>query len=120
MGIASNLGRIVPPPVVRAVSARCRPPAVPWRRRLEFGPTDLIEATNLRRTGLAEGQGLDWDAGKVNVNSGAIARGHPVDASGCRVLVSLLHEMLRRDVKRSGYPVCRRRPQRGAGHRSAE
>ena len=52
------------------------------------------------------GKELGWDAAKVNVNGGAIALGHPIGASGCRVLVSLLHEMLRRDAKKGLATLC--------------
>ena len=43
---------------------------------------------------------MGWDTSKINVNGGAIAIGHPIGASGCRVLVTLIHEMIRRDAKR--------------------
>ena len=43
---------------------------------------------------------LGWDASGINVNGGAIAIGHPIGASGCRILVTLIHEMIRRDAKR--------------------
>ena len=49
---------------------------------------------------------LGWDAARVNVNGGAIALGHPVGASGCRILVTLLHEMIRRDVKYGLATLC--------------
>jgi acetyl-CoA C-acetyltransferase len=49
---------------------------------------------------------LQWDFNKVNVNGGAIAIGHPIGASGARVLVTLLHEMARRDVKRGLATLC--------------
>jgi acetyl-CoA C-acetyltransferase len=49
---------------------------------------------------------LDLDAAKVNVNGGAIAIGHPIGASGCRILVSLLHEMVRRDAKKGLAALC--------------
>jgi acetyl-CoA C-acetyltransferase len=53
---------------------------------------------------------MGWDTAKVNVNGGAIAIGHPIGASGCRILVTLLHEMQRRDAKQGpGQPVHRRR-----------
>ena len=55
---------------------------------------------------LAVGKELGWDAAKVNVNGGAIALGHPIGASGCRVLVSLLHEMIRRDAKKGLATLC--------------
>lgn len=49
---------------------------------------------------------MNWDTGKINVNGGAIALGHPIGASGCRVLVSLLHEMQKRDAKRGLASLC--------------
>ncbi|HWP50433.1 MAG TPA: acetyl-CoA C-acetyltransferase [Clostridia bacterium] len=55
---------------------------------------DLIEANEaFAAQSLAVGQLLGWDASKVNINGGAIALGHPVGASGCRILVTLLHEL---------------------------
>ena len=51
-------------------------------------------------------QALDIDPAKVNVNGGAIAIGHPIGASGCRILVSLVHEMIRRDAKRGLASLC--------------
>ncbi len=59
---------------------------------------------------------LGIDPAKVNVNGGAIAIGHPIGASGCRILVTLLHEMQRRDAKEGpGRVVHWRRHGRGAG-----
>lgn len=49
---------------------------------------------------------MGWDTSKINVNGGAIALGHPIGASGCRVLVSLLHEMQKRDAKRGIASLC--------------
>jgi acetyl-CoA C-acetyltransferase len=49
---------------------------------------------------------MGWDTSKVNVNGGAIAIGHPIGASGCRVLVSLLHEMNKRDAKKGLASLC--------------
>ena len=51
-------------------------------------------------------QEMGWDTSKVNVNGGAIAIGHPIGASGCRILVTLLHEMVRRDAKRGIASLC--------------
>ena len=51
-------------------------------------------------------QEMGWDVSKVNVNGGAIAIGHPIGASGCRILVSLLHEMQRRDAKKGIASLC--------------
>lgn len=49
---------------------------------------------------------MGWDTSKINVNGGAIALGHPIGASGCRVLVSLIHEMLRQDAKKGLASLC--------------
>ncbi|MFP9024825.1 acetyl-CoA C-acetyltransferase, partial [Pseudomonas aeruginosa] len=54
----------------------------------------------------AVGRELGWDAARGNVNGGAIALGHPIGASGCRVLVTLLHEMIRRDAKKGLATLC--------------
>jgi acetyl-CoA C-acetyltransferase len=68
---------------------------------------DLIEANEaFAAQALSVGKELGWDASKVNVNGGAIALGHPIGASGCRVLVTLLHEMLRRDAKKGLATLC--------------
>lgn len=68
---------------------------------------DLIEANEAFAVqALAVGKELGWDSSKVNVNGGAIALGHPIGASGCRILVSLLHEMRRRDAKKGLATLC--------------
>ena len=68
---------------------------------------DLIEANEaFAAQSLAVGKALEWDTNKVNVNGGAIALGHPIGASGCRVLVSLLHEMIKRDAKKGLATLC--------------
>ena len=68
---------------------------------------DLIEANEaFAAQALAVGDLLGWDARKVNVNGGAIALGHPIGASGCRILVTLLHEMQRRDAKKGLVTLC--------------
>ena len=68
---------------------------------------DLIEANEaFAAQSLAVGKELQWDMDKVNVNGGAIALGHPIGASGCRVLVSLLHEMIKRDAKKGLATLC--------------
>ncbi|MEO4046153.1 acetyl-CoA C-acetyltransferase [Pseudomonas sp. CAU 1711] len=73
----------------------------------QLADLDLIEANEaFAAQALAVGQELGWDAAKVNVNGGAIALGHPIGASGCRVLVTLLHEMIRRDVKKGLATLC--------------
>lgn len=68
---------------------------------------DLIEANEaFAAQALAVSKELEWDMDKVNVNGGAIALGHPIGASGCRVLVSLLHEMIKRDAKKGLATLC--------------
>jgi acetyl-CoA C-acetyltransferase len=68
---------------------------------------DLIEANEaFAAQAVAVGQLLKWDASKVNVNGGAIALGHPVGASGCRILVTLLHEMVKRGVHTGLATLC--------------
>lgn len=74
---------------------------------LTIHDVDLIEANEaFAAQALAVGKILNWDAEKVNVNGGAIALGHPVGASGCRILVSLLYEMKRREAKRGLATLC--------------
>ena len=68
---------------------------------------DLIEANEaFAAQALSVGKDLGWDADKVNVNGGAIAIGHPIGASGARILTTLLHEMQRRDVKKGLATLC--------------
>ena len=68
---------------------------------------DLVEANEAFAVqALSVNQGMEWDADKVNVNGGAIALGHPIGASGCRVLVTLLHEMIRQDVSKGLATLC--------------
>ncbi|MBN9027397.1 acetyl-CoA C-acetyltransferase [Kaistia nematophila] len=68
---------------------------------------DLIEANEaFAAQACAVNQGLGWDTSKVNVNGGAIAIGHPIGASGARILVTLLHEMARRDAKKGLATLC--------------
>jgi acetyl-CoA C-acetyltransferase len=68
---------------------------------------DLIEANEaFAAQALGVARELEWDASKVNVNGGAIAIGHPIGASGCRVLVTLLHEMVRRDARKGLATLC--------------
>jgi acetyl-CoA C-acetyltransferase len=55
---------------------------------------------------IAVNRDMGWDTSKVNVNGGAIALGHPIGASGCRILVTLLHEMLRRDARKGLASLC--------------
>ncbi|MCB1664141.1 MAG: acetyl-CoA C-acetyltransferase [Pseudomonadales bacterium] len=68
---------------------------------------DLIEANEAFAVqAITVNQELGWDVDKVNVNGGAIALGHPIGASGCRVLVTLLHEMRRRNARKGLATLC--------------
>ena len=68
---------------------------------------DLIEANEaFAAQALAVNRDLGWDTDRVNVNGGAIAIGHPVGASGARILITLLHEMQRRDAKKGLATLC--------------
>ncbi len=71
------------------------------------GDLDLIEANEaFAAQALAVGKELGWDADKVNVNGGAIAIGHPIGASGARVLTTLIYEMGKRDAKKGLATLC--------------
>ncbi len=68
---------------------------------------DLIEANEaFAAQACAVNKDLGWDTSKVNVNGGAIALGHPIGASGARVLITLLHEMQKRDAKKALATLC--------------
>ncbi|GAQ30999.1 acetyl-CoA acetyltransferase [Ralstonia sp. NT80] len=68
---------------------------------------DLMEINEaFAAQALAVHQQMGWDTSKVNVNGGAIAIGHPIGASGCRILVTLLHEMQKRDAKKGLASLC--------------
>ncbi|GHC34786.1 acetyl-CoA C-acetyltransferase [Aidingimonas halophila] len=87
-------------------------PAPATRRCLEkagwrLDDLDLVEANEaFAAQALSVNKELGWDASKVNVNGGAIALGHPIGASGCRILVTLLHEMMARDAKKGLATLC--------------
>lgn len=87
-------------------------PVPATRRALEkagwtVADLDLVEANEaFAAQALAVGQELGFDPEKLNVNGGAIAIGHPIGASGGRVLVTLLHEMQRRDARRGLATLC--------------
>jgi acetyl-CoA C-acetyltransferase len=87
-------------------------PAPASRRALaragwSIGDVDLIEANEaFAAQALAVGRELGWDPERVNVNGGAIAIGHPIGASGARILVTLLHEMQRRDARKGLATLC--------------
>lgn len=68
---------------------------------------DLMEINEaFAAQAIAVNQQMGWDTAKVNVNGGAIAIGHPIGASGCRILVTLLHEMNRRDARKGLASLC--------------
>jgi acetyl-CoA C-acetyltransferase len=68
---------------------------------------DLMEINEaFAAQAIAVNRQMEWDTSKVNVNGGAIAIGHPIGASGCRILVTLLHEMIRRDAKKGFASLC--------------
>jgi acetyl-CoA C-acetyltransferase len=68
---------------------------------------DLLEINEaFAAQAIAVNRQMEWDTSKINVNGGAIALGHPIGASGCRILVTLLHEMVRRDAKKGLASLC--------------
>ena len=68
---------------------------------------DRVEANEaFAAQAISVNRDMGWDTDKVNVNGGAIAIGHPIGASGCRVLVTLLHEMKRSDSKKGLATLC--------------
>jgi acetyl-CoA C-acetyltransferase len=68
---------------------------------------DLLEINEaFAAQAIAVNKEMGWDTSKINVNGGAIALGHPIGASGARIVVTLLHEMLRRDAKRGLASLC--------------
>lgn len=87
-------------------------PVYATRRCLEragwqLNDVDLIEANEaFAAQAISVGKMLEWDELKVNVNGGAIALGHPIGASGCRILVSLVHEMMKRDARKGLATLC--------------
>lgn len=77
------------------------------RTGLTVNDMDLIEANEaFAAQSVAVAKELEFDMSKVNVNGGAVALGHPVGASGCRILVTLLHEMQKRDAKKGLATLC--------------
>lgn len=68
---------------------------------------DLMEINEaFAAQAIAVNREMGWDVDRINVNGGAIALGHPIGASGCRILVTLIHEMMRRDAKRGLASLC--------------
>ncbi len=97
-GVDPSIMGIGPVPATRAALAKAG-----W----SVADLDLIEANEaFAAQALAVGKELGWDPDKVNVNGGAIAIGHPIGASGARVLTTLLHEMGRRDAKKGLATLC--------------
>ncbi|MFL0195553.1 acetyl-CoA C-acetyltransferase [Clostridium sp. WILCCON 0269] len=77
------------------------------KANISVADLDLIEANEaFASQSLAVAKDLEFDMSKVNVNGGAIALGHPIGSSGARILVTLLHEMQRRDAKRGLATLC--------------
>jgi acetyl-CoA C-acetyltransferase len=73
----------------------------------KVGDLDLVEANEaFAAQACAVNKDMGWDPAKVNVNGGAIAIGHPIGASGCRILNTLIHEMARRDAKKGLATLC--------------
>jgi acetyl-CoA C-acetyltransferase len=86
---------------------RCRRRSWRSRRRLDAADLDLMEINEaFAAQACAVNKEMGWDTSKINVNGGAIALGHPIGASGCRVLVTLLHEMRRRNAKKGLASLC--------------
>jgi len=87
-------------------------PVTASRRALEkagwkAADLDLMEINEaFAAQAYAVNQEMGWDTGRINVNGGAIALGHPIGASGCRILVTLLHEMKRREARRGLASLC--------------
>ena len=77
------------------------------RTGLTIDDMDLVEANEaFAAQSIAVARDMNFNMDKVNVNGGAIALGHPVGASGCRILVTLLHEMAKRDAKKGLATLC--------------
>jgi acetyl-CoA C-acetyltransferase len=99
-------------------------PVYATRRCLEragwqLSDVDLIEVNEaFAAQAISVGKMLEWDPLRVNVNGGAIALGHPIGASGCRILVSLVHEMKSAMPAKDCHALYRRRARGGAGHRT--
>ena len=103
--VAGALGGV--DPAIMGVGPIAATRRVMEKTGLKIADFDLIEANEaFAAQSIAVARDLGFDMEKVNVNGGAIALGHPVGASGCRILVTLLHEMARRDAKRGLATLC--------------
>jgi len=97
-GVDPALMGMGPAPATRRCLAKAG-----WR----MDELDLIEANEaFAAQAIAVNQELGWDSAHINVNGGAIALGHPIGASGCRILVTLIHEMLARDARKGLATLC--------------
>lgn len=97
-GVDPRIMGIGPAPAIRKLLAKTG---------LTLADIDLLEVNEaFAAQSLAVGKELDWDEGRVNVNGGAIALGHPVGASGARIAVTLIHEMVRRRARRGIAALC--------------
>ena len=77
------------------------------KQGLSTGDLDLLEINEaFAAQACAVNKEMGWDTSKINVNGGAIAIGHPIGASGARILVTLVHEMIRRDARRGLASLC--------------
>ena len=94
-------------PAIMGIGPVCATQRALAKAGWQLADLDLIEANEaFAAQALAVGKELGWDASKVNVNGGAIALGHPIGASGCRILVSLLHEMQRSGARKGLATLC--------------
>jgi acetyl-CoA C-acetyltransferase len=97
-GVEPRITGMGPVPAVRKALAKAG---------LEIKDIDLIEANEaFASQSLAVGRELGWDWERVNVNGGALALGHPIGASGARILTTLLYEMRRRQAQRGLATLC--------------
>ena len=104
--VVSNASVGVDPAVMGSGPVRAVQKAL-TKGKLELGQIDLIEANEaFAAQSIAVDRELNFDHEKLNVNGGAIALGHPIGASGARILVTLLHEMEKRDVKTGLATLC--------------
>ena len=98
IGVDPSIMGIGPVPAVKKALEEAK-----W----SIGELDLIEANEaFAAQSLAVSKELDWDMNKVNVSGGAIALGHPIGASGTRILVTLIHELVRQNKKKGIATLC--------------